>query len=117
METITNYKLSRTHGGNRNYLLISQSKIVKFDHNNAVEYDPTSKTLNVLEDYLVKDIKDNSKEAEENLLNYLEKDAMSPDNLATNKYSYFRVILADGRDIICTGFKDFKEQYNSTKTP
>ena len=114
METITYYKLSRTHSGACNYLLIEQKKIIKFDHKNAVEYSVIDKTMRILPAYEVGDIEDNSDSAEQILLDYLKTDAMAEDNIATNKYSYFRIVLADRRDIVCKNFNDFIKQYKTT---
>lgn len=113
MKSIINYTLSRTHSPITNYLLITQCKIVKFDHLNAVKYNPSTKSMSNLESYAVDSIKkDNTDTAKQELFDYLEKDCMSADNTATVDYNYFRVILADGSDIITSNFEDFKKQYS-----
>ena len=116
LNKITQYKLSRTHSPNTNYLIITQCEIVKFDYKNAVEYNPYHKTTRILKDYEVEAVKsDNSSISEERLLTYLEDDVMKKSNVATNEYKYFRIILSNGADIICTDYKSFIIEYELYK--
>ena len=93
--------------------MIEQCKYIKFDYKNGVKYSPVNKSLTVLQDYEVKDItNDNSNLALTNLLEYLQNDVMAKNNSATKDYKYFKVVFAEGQEIICTDYESFVNEYD-----
>lgn len=104
------YQWSRTHSPkHKNYLLIEQKAqlIIKGQNNKGTSIKIKD---NKIEDEIYKDYETESISPVTRSDDYsFIKDSMEKSNIATNDYEYFRVIFANGFEIVCKTFKEFED--------
>lgn len=89
---------SRCHSSNCNYLLIEETVHIQTSHKSGIKYSQ-SYGQQVLESYeLDKDNRDSQ--------DFIKR-SMSKSNVAVKEYSYYRVLYANGLDIICQSYEEF----------
>ncbi len=98
---------SRCHSPGRNYLLIEEEIQIQTTYKTGVKYSQ-SRGQSDLESYEFD--KSDMMRADKFIEN-----CMSPANVATKEYEYFRVLYANGTDIICKNHKEFKQILKQTK--
>lgn len=96
------HQWSRSHCGLNNFLTIEEHIIYKFNSKTAIRLSPDNKKTD-LQDYEIQTLK----ESKELSFNYLEKDAMASDNVATKDYEYFIIKFVNGTNIICKSYEEF----------
>jgi hypothetical protein len=92
---------SRSHQGSRNYCLIEQEVQILYNYKHGTAYSHLG-GLKILQDYQI----DTNREPKAEDYDYI-RDTMSPKNQACKDYTYFRVVLANGTDLICRSWEEF----------
>lgn len=100
------FKYTRCHNHRANFLLIEEEVIFLASHTEAYQ---TGKGK--LPEYEARNFSDEYKSFGQSF-EFIE-DSMRSDNVATNKYKYFKVVFANGVEIICTSFKDLQSQISN----
>ncbi|MCK9417481.1 hypothetical protein M0Q97_12645 [Candidatus Dojkabacteria bacterium] len=100
----------RTHRVNgNNYLLIYEVVRIKTKHDSGFSYSCEEGQKELKHEYEL-----DFKNQEQNF-DFI-KESMSSENVATNKYKYYRIIFANGLDIICQTFEEFHDFINKPET-
>ena len=95
---------SRCHSPNCNFLLIEETIYIQTNHKSGISYSKSygQKDLELYE--LDKNQTDPAAFIE---------DCMSDNNVAVKDYKYYRVLFANGADIICKDYAEFVEILNN----
>lgn len=101
VEPIIAYQWSRTHANWNTYLTIEQKAFI-IVNNSIIEVK--SGKIGDIPKYV--EIQELAKRTDAYDFTAV-KESMSKENIATNDYTHFRVILANGREIICSSYAEF----------
>lgn len=92
-----------------NYLLIYEVIKIKTKHDSGFSFSQVEGQKELKHSYEL-DFKN-----KEQSFDFI-KESMSPENVATNNYQYYRILFANGLDIICQSFQEFLDIINKSET-
>ena len=96
---------SRSHSTTFNYLLIEEIIRIKTSYNSGIEYTARNgqRELKHSHELLFEETAQS--------FDFI-KESLSPNNVATEKYKYFRIVFANKAEVICTSYEEFLEIVN-----
>jgi hypothetical protein len=107
IDLIIKRKWSRSHQSNRNYLLIEEQLEIIYKQINKPKRGFNLNTDKQLASY---DLPEKETQSQENNIfddKHFIYDCLDPSNSATNDYKFYRIVFANGYEIICTSWENF----------
>lgn len=101
------YRWSRIHSPKLNYLTIEQSATIFIEGQNKQNTSVNVKNNNLTNKVNVGYESESKFSNLEHDNTEFVKECMDKSNVATDKYKYFRVIFANGYEIVCTDYDEF----------
>ena len=110
IQTKITYCWSRTHQSNVNYLLIEQKAqltiVGQWKQGNSISIIKNTLGDSVDKGYVTEQKVDNSTNSSD--ITFV-KESIEFGKTMTNPYKYFRVVFANGMEIVCTTFKEVED--------